>query len=53
MSAARNWVVSEATRETRSPTWRLRYSLIGNRTRCPINSVRAVSTTLSAVRCSR
>jgi hypothetical protein len=53
VTTARSRVVSAPTRESRSPVRRRSYSAIGSRSRWETNWRRAVSTTPSAVRCSR
>ena len=53
VSTARSRVVSEPTRETRSPVRRVSNSLIGRRSIRPISLRRLESTTPSPVRCSR
>lgn len=53
VSASRTMVVSEPTRETRSPVRRVSYSFTGSRRSLPSRRRRALSTTPSAVRPSR
>ena len=53
VSTARSSVVSDPTRETRSPVRRVSNSLIGRRSIRPISLRRLESTTPSPVRCSR
>ena len=53
VTTARSRVLSEPTRDSRSPVRRRSYSVIGNRSRCAANRRRDVSTIPSAVRDSR
>ena len=53
VTTARSRVVSEPTRDSRSPVRRRSYSAMGSRSRCPASRRRVPSTSPSAVRCSR